>query len=127
MKLSRLNRLLLLLSVLFLSFLSGWFLRGRTTLARQPYTVTVSRPDAEPAPTPLRPAAPGLLEGEIININTASAADLARLPGIGEKRAADILSWRAANGPFSFPEDLAEVPGIGPGTLEGLIDYITTE
>ena len=49
------------------------------------------------------------------------------LPGIGEQRAADIIAYRQANGPFRFPEELTDVPGIGEGILEGLIDYVTTE
>lgn len=48
------------------------------------------------------------------------------LPGIGEKRAEDIIAYRQANGPFRIPEELTEVPGIGEGILEGLIDYVTT-
>lgn len=62
-----------------------------------------------------------------VNINTASAEELETLPGIGEKRAADIIADRAANGPFRIPEDLTRVSGIGEGILEGLIDYITVE
>ena len=46
--------------------------------------------------------------------------------GIGEKRAEDIIAYRQANGPFRIPEELTEVPGIGEGILEGLIDYVTT-
>ena len=62
-----------------------------------------------------------------ININTATAEELETLPGIGEKRAADIVADREANGPFRIVEELTRVSGIGEGTLEGLIDYITVE
>ena len=44
------------------------------------------------------------------------------LPGIGEKRAQAILDWREENGPFTYVEDLIQVPGIGEGILAGLID-----
>lgn len=64
-----------------------------------------------------------LLPGEKINLNTADELDLQRLPGIGEKRAADIIAYREANGPFESVEELDEVPGIGQGILEGLRDY----
>ena len=47
------------------------------------------------------------------------------LPGIGEKRAADIIADREANGPFRMPEDLTRVSGIGEGILEGLLEYVT--
>ncbi len=67
-----------------------------------------------------------LLPGERIDINTADLYDLQRLPGIGEKRAQDILAWREEHGPFQSVDELTEVYGIGPGILEGLRDYVTT-
>ena len=48
-----------------------------------------------------------------VNINTASAADLQRLPGIGAATAARIVEYRDKNGPFSKPEELMNVRGIG--------------
>ena len=67
-----------------------------------------------------------LAGGAKINLNTAGVDELMTLPGIGEKRAEDIIAYRRANGPFRIPEELTEVPGIGEGILEGLIDYVTT-
>ena len=64
-----------------------------------------------------------LLPGEKINLNTADAYELQRLPGIGEKRAEDIIAYREEHGPFETVEQLDEVSGIGPGILEGLRDY----
>ena len=58
--------------------------------------------------------------------SVAGVDELMTLPGIGEKRAEDIIAYRRANGPFRIPEELTEVPGIGEGILEGLIDYVTT-
>ena len=49
------------------------------------------------------------------------------LPGIGEKRAADIIADRETNGPYRFPEDITRVKGIGEETLAELIDDITVE
>ena len=65
-----------------------------------------------------------LLPGEKIDINTAATEDLQRLPGIGEKRAEDIVSRREEHGPFASMEDLMQVPGIGAGVLDGIRDYI---
>lgn len=48
-----------------------------------------------------------------ININTASAAELESLPGIGPKTAARILEYRQKNGPFKKIEDLMNVRGLG--------------
>ncbi|MFR3685179.1 MAG: helix-hairpin-helix domain-containing protein [Enterococcus sp.] len=60
-----------------------------------------------------------------ININTADAAELQQLSGIGEKRAADIIKYREENGSFHAIEDLTKVSGIGEKTLENLKDSIT--
>ena len=66
-----------------------------------------------------------LLPGERIDLNTAPAADLARLPQIGDKRAAAIVAWREEHGPFQSTGELVEVSGIGQGILEQISGYIT--
>ena len=59
-----------------------------------------------------------------VNVNTAGAAELETLPGIGPSLAAAIIEWRAANGPFLAIEGLLSVTGIGPAKLAGLADHI---
>ncbi len=49
----------------------------------------------------------------LVNINTADATELQLLPGVGEATAAAIIEDREANGPFSSPEDIMRVSGIG--------------
>jgi comEA protein len=49
----------------------------------------------------------------IVNINTASAAELDTLPGIGAKTAARIVEYRQKNGPFKKVEELMNVRGVG--------------
>ncbi|MCD2499238.1 MULTISPECIES: ComEA family DNA-binding protein [Microbacterium] len=49
----------------------------------------------------------------LIDLNTASAADLETLPRVGPALAQRILDWRAENGRFSAVEDLLDVSGIG--------------
>ena len=61
-----------------------------------------------------------------ININTASQKELTSLPGIGDTKAAAILSDRMENGFYAAPEDLKRVSGIGDATFEKLRDRITT-
>lgn len=58
--------------------------------------------------------------GGTINVNTADAAALDALPGIGPSTAAAIVSYREANGSFGSLADLDAVPGIGPSTLSKL-------
>jgi competence protein ComEA len=61
-----------------------------------------------------------------ININTASAAELEALPGIGEVTAKRIVDFRKNNGPFRSIDDLIHVQGISTRTIEGLRDLVTT-
>ncbi len=49
----------------------------------------------------------------IVNLNTATAADLEALPGIGAKTAARIVEYRQKNGPFKKVEELMNVRGVG--------------
>ena len=62
-----------------------------------------------------------------ININTASVEELTQLKRVGPKYAEKIVAFRDANGPFKSAEELLNVPGIGPKTLEVNKDLITVE
>jgi competence protein ComEA len=56
----------------------------------------------------------------IINLNTASLAQLASLPGVGKKKAAAIMEYRTKNGKFKSVDDLVNVKGIGKKMLQKL-------
>ena len=60
-----------------------------------------------------------------ININTADAATLDGLPGVGPSMAAKIVEWRKANGPFLTGTDLKKVKGIGEAKYQKLKDRIS--
>ena len=62
--------------------------------------------------------------GARININTASAAELERLPGIGAAKAQAIVAFRAKE-PFAKPDDLRKVKGIGDKLYESIKDQVT--
>lgn len=70
---------------------------------------TPAGPDGSPAPdaTPV-----------VVNLNSATAAELDALPGVGPATAAAILAYREEHGPFGAVDDLLEVRGIGDAKLE---------
>lgn len=60
-----------------------------------------------------------------ISINKATLEQLQTLPGIGESKAKDIISYREQNGPFTKIEDITKVSGIGESVFAKIKDYIT--
>ena len=64
------------------------------------------------------------LELHSINVNTASAARLEKLPGIGPKTASAIVAYRSTHGPFTTLEQLKKVKRIGPKTLKKIEPYV---
>ncbi|ANE22745.1 hypothetical protein AAY81_05980 [Denitrobacterium detoxificans] len=67
--------------------------------------------------------APGAVGG-LVNINTASAAELETLSGVGASTAKKIVANREEEGPFKSKEDLKRVPGIGEKKYASLADSI---
>jgi len=85
--------------------------------------VTLVRPDvgwaqADMAAKSSKPA--------VVNLNAASVAQLATLPGIGERTAQRIIEYRQKNGPFKRSEDLMQIKGIGEKGFLKLKDLVTT-
>lgn len=62
--------------------------------------------------------------GKKVNINQASAEQLANLPRVGAKAAQRVVDYRRARGPFARPEDLMEVKGFGEKHFEQLKPYL---
>jgi competence protein ComEA len=62
-----------------------------------------------------------------VHLNTADLVTLETLPGIGPSLAQRILDYRQAHGPFEGIEELTEVSGIGPATLEKIRDLVTIQ
>lgn len=82
-----------------------------------------------PTPAPTAEAAEpdgGELTGPL-NINTATAAELELLPGIGPALAERIIAHREAYGPFASIERIQDVSGIGPAKFDAIRELIVTE
>ncbi len=110
--------LLLVIELVFLTTLMGFYL-GRNT---GDTPVHVSKLPEETEATVSSTEASGPL---VVNINTATAAEFEKLPGIGPILAKRIVEYRNANGPFSTVSELTKVDGIGPDRLKNILDYVT--
>jgi competence protein ComEA len=80
---------------------------------------------AQTSQAPSRAAAKPAATGAVVNLNTATAADLEALPGIGAKTAARIVEYRQKNGPFKKAEELMNVRGVGEKNFLKLKPQIT--
>ncbi len=85
-----------------------------------------------PSPTPIAASLSGSTESGqlghgLININTASVAELDALPGIGPVYAARIIAYREDHGPFPSPAEIVQVKGIGTATYEKIEGRITVD
>ena len=118
---------LLLITLVFTAFTIGFFL-GRNQSGTD---ITVSVPEefmTVPASQPESlPEATEETEGISfpVSINQAGKEELMALPGIGEVLAERILAFRDENGPFTVPEELLNVEGVGKKRLEEILDLIT--
>lgn len=63
--------------------------------------------------------------GTLVNLNTATQAELETLPGVGPVTAMAILDWRTEYGAFSSVDELLEVSGIGDATLAEIAPHVT--
>ncbi|MBQ2893441.1 MAG: ComEA family DNA-binding protein [Oscillospiraceae bacterium] len=107
--------ILLIAMIIFASILIGFFL-GRNT-GRSPILIS-KLPETTASAGAEKPA-------EKININTADADQLQKIPGIGEVLAQRIIDFRNENGPFQTVSELTRVDGIGLDRLSLMMDYIT--
>ena len=94
---------------------------GLALLLWQKPTLTISGGAASGEPAPWDGA---LAAERQVDVNTATVAELERLPGVGPALGGRIVAYRTAHGPFSDPEELTRVQGIGPKTIAALRDYL---
>ena len=110
------EKILLGFTALFLAFLLVLFFRDRAALEASP--VVVETETAVPQESFMPDVSP-------LDINSATAEELAGLPGIGTVLAERIVEYRAEYGPFETAEDLSKVSGIGEAKLAALEGRIT--
>ncbi len=93
----------------------------RMEIPRLP-TIASPPPTVRPASSSVR-GAPTIALAGLVNLNTATLAELDTLPGVGPKTAQLIVEGR----PYGKTEDLLKVKGIGPATFAKLKDLVTVQ
>ena len=106
----------------------GWLIAAAliVILALSLGVYLAQRPKAERL-APMHAVSGDVFLAEKVNINRASAAEIAELPGVGEVLAGRIVMYRENVAPFARAEDLLNVDGIGMGKLEGIRWHICIE
>jgi len=108
----------------------AWSILGRQPHPRLWPTTAVAPMAAaagEPAALTDDPPPPAPSPTRIINLNTATAAELDLLPGIGPALAQRIVEDREQRGPFRSIDNLGRVRGIGPETIRKIRPLVTVE
>ena len=118
--------ILVLVTCIFTGFILGFF-AGRN-LDRTPVQIQAAPAIAQEQDDSDSTAVPDETDASepgIVDINTATVAQLQTLPGIGEVIAQRIIDYREANGPFQSVGELIKVKGIGEKRLEAIWDLVT--
>jgi competence ComEA-like helix-hairpin-helix protein len=99
---------------------------GAVAIARYDTQLHPTAPTAvvEAAPQATHKQAAALRDGERMDINRASAEELELVPGVGPSLAKRIVQARSEGGPFTRPEALRRVKGVGAKTLQKLSQFL---
>jgi competence protein ComEA len=72
-----------------------------------------------------KPPVAAAVATEVVNLNSATAAQIATLPGIGPKTADLVVQYRVKNGPFKKIEEIMNVRGVGEKSFLKIKDRLT--
>ena len=136
MKLRKTELIIILITLLFISFTAGFF-TGRGT-AHSSITVETSKDHSAAPFVANSPQSSGQNSddsendaqdnfSDMVNINTADISRLTKLSGIGEVIAQRIIDYRTENGPFNSISDIMNVSGIGESVYEKIEKNITVD
>lgn len=114
---------LLLISVIFTTFLIGLFC-GRISNQRRLSLYSTQNTAISSDLYQSQDCSSAFKNGKL-NINSASVEDLMLLPGIGESLAQRIVEYRRINGQFTSINALLDIKGIGSTNFERISSYIT--
>jgi len=110
---------------------AGWAshasIAGGVPLAGSPAPAPSAAPSASDAPGATPPAGSGLTADGRVILNLASADELRKLPGVGQKRAEAIVALRQKLGRFKRPTDLLRIRGIGPKRLKQMLPKLVLD
>ena len=121
----------LTITVAFAAFVAGFYTgrnydRGEVHIYGFPEATTTQSAAAQVQPSSNTVPTPASTAALLVNINTATAEQLDLLPGIGPVIVQAIIDYRTEYGPFTAPEDLLNVSGIGEKKLAAILEFITT-
>lgn len=113
------EKIIVAVVAMFVIFAVGFWLgnRQRGVVVEQPQTSALG----------LAPVTQTKDDIAAVNLNTATAEELATLPGIGEKLAELIVAFREECGPFRSVWALTAIEGIGEGKLNAILPYLKIE
>lgn len=114
---------LVMVTLVFAAFTGGFF-TGRNVNHSPVQHFGTASADTTPSETQAVEETQAAETPSVIDLNTATQADLESLPGIGAVLARRILDYREASGPFEDISQLANVEGIGEKRLEAIMEYI---
>jgi competence protein ComEA len=87
-------------------------------------TASPTRSQDSPTATHSKPSGWAKKQVGEVDVNTATIEELQSLPGVGPATAQKIVDFRAQHGHINSPDDLLDVPGIGPKKLEKMRAYV---